>query len=403
MSAIKVTVVIPCLNESKTIAECVVRALRVLHQAGISGEILVSDNGSVDHSRKLAESAGARVIEARDRGYGFALRAGFEAALGEYIFMADADCSYDFSEIPAFVSELEKGCDLVMGCRLPRFGGTIEACAMPVLHRILGNPGLSWLARKLYSIPIHDVCCGMRAFRRQAVLNLELHGGGMEFALEMLLKAQLTGLNIRELPITLYPDKRDRRPHLRTWSDGWSHARYLLLMAPAWLFLYPGLVAFFAGGAALVRLVNSPIIVGRVGFDTNSMIVASALFIVGGQALFFALIARIYFSVYGLVPGDRIIERVRAIGPFEAGIFAGTLSLLGGIFGLLRATEMWSNVQFSAMSYSEGLRVVVPSVTAIIYSAIFAFGGALTAMMLSLARTRTGTSSNVVSLESDAT
>lgn len=224
----RVTIVIPCLNEESTIANCVTEALSTLNSANLHGEVLVVDNGSMDGSLARAESAGARVVREDMRGYGAALTCGIAAATGSFVFMADADGSYDFRDIPRFIAQLEGGADLVIGCRSPSYGGQIETGAMPRLHRYLGNPVLTRAARLLHKLPVHDVCCGMRAFSRDAIVGLNLRMTGMEFAVEMLVRAQQRGLRLTELPITLRKDGRGRPSHLRTWSDGWKHLRCLI-------------------------------------------------------------------------------------------------------------------------------------------------------------------------------
>jgi len=219
----KVSVVIPCLNEEQTVAACVLEALEALHQAGLSGEVLVVDNGSSDYTAQEALKHGARVVNAAARGYGSAIAHGVREATGKYIFVADGDCSYDFKEIPGFIAQLEAGADLVIGCRASLYGGRVDHDAMPILHRYLGNPILTILGRLLLAIPSHDLCCGMRAFNREAFLGMKIQSKGMEFAVEMLAKAVQSGLIFAERPITLRKDKRGRSSHLKTWPDGLKH------------------------------------------------------------------------------------------------------------------------------------------------------------------------------------
>jgi len=239
-----VTILLPCLNESETLAHCISEAQAGLKRAGVEGEILVADNGSTDGSQQIAVDLNARVVPVAQRGYGSALSGGIKAAKGDFILMADSDMSYDLSDLPKFLIKLEAGADFVMGCRLPTGGGTIHSGAMPFLHRWLGNPVLSALGRLFFKSHIHDFHCGIRAFRRDKVLALNLSTSGMEFATEMIVKAHLAEFKIEEVPVTLRKDGRNRPPHLRTWRDGWRHLRFMLLYAPNWLFLYPGLVLF---------------------------------------------------------------------------------------------------------------------------------------------------------------
>jgi glycosyltransferase involved in cell wall biosynthesis len=237
-SQLEVSVVMPCLNECRTVGACVQEAVATLHRLGLSGEVVVADNGSTDGSHEIADSLGARVIHVPTKGYGSALQAGIAAARGKFIIMGDADSSYDFSQIGEFLHKLDDGSDLVIG---NRFAGGIKPGAMPPLHRYLGNPILTRLGRLLYKFPVRDSQCGLRAFRKDAIEKLGLQMLGMEFASEMIVKAALFHLRIAELPTVLSQDGRDRRPHLRTWRDGWRHLRFLLIYSPRWLFLYPGL------------------------------------------------------------------------------------------------------------------------------------------------------------------
>src|SRR5271170_4002358 len=241
----------PCLNEAETVATCVRKAMGFLAASGISGEVLVADNGSTDGSQRLAEEAGARVVPISDKGYGNALMGGIVAARGKYIIMGDADDSYDFTNLMPFVEQLRAGADLVMG---NRFAGGIKPGAMPWLHRYLGNPVLTTLGRWFFKSPCRDFHCGLRGFNRAAILGLDLQALGMEFASEMVVKATVHGLRVAEVPVTLWPDGRSRSPHLRSCHDGWRHLRFLLLFSPRSLFFYPGAVMALVGLATMVWL-----------------------------------------------------------------------------------------------------------------------------------------------------
>ncbi len=235
----ELTVVMPCLNEAETVATCVTKAVKFLADSGVSGEVVLADNGSTDGSQQLAADAGARVVPVSDKGYGNALMGGILAARGEYVIMGDADDSYDFSNLMPFVTELRNGADLVMG---NRFKGGIAPGAMPPLHRYLGTPVLSFIGRLFFRSKIGDFNCGLRGFRRDSAIALGLQATGMEFASEMIVKSALAHQKIVEVPTTLAKDGRSRPPHLNTWRDGWRHLRFLLLFSPTWLFLLPGLV-----------------------------------------------------------------------------------------------------------------------------------------------------------------
>src|SRR5580704_6991304 len=245
---VDVSVVIPCLNEANSLAICIDKAVSAFRNAGLSGEVVVADNGSNDGSVVIAEQHGARVIHVAERGYGAALRAGIAASRGPYIIMGDADDSYDFTDVPRFVEKLREGFDVVMG---NRFRGGIKPGAMPPLHKYFGNPGLTALLNTLFHVGIGDSYCGMRGFTRALYDRLDVRSSGMEFALEMIIKSAQIGARITEIPIILWPDKRGRAPHLRSFRDGWRSLRFMLLYAPNWLFFLPG-ISLVALGLALV-------------------------------------------------------------------------------------------------------------------------------------------------------
>ncbi|HTL31579.1 MAG TPA: glycosyltransferase family 2 protein, partial [Kofleriaceae bacterium] len=224
MSDLELTIVMPCLNEAETLERCIVKAKAYLEKAGISGEVVIGDNGSTDGSQEIARKAGARVVDVPRRGYGAALMGAIEGARGKYVIMGDSDDSYDFSNLDLYVEKLRDGYDLVMG---NRFKGGIKPGAMPFLHKYLGNPVLSFIGRLFFKSDIGDFHCGLRGFRQDIVSVLGLQTTGMEFASEMVVKATLFKLDIAEVPTTLAPDGRSRPPHLRTWRDGWRHLRFL--------------------------------------------------------------------------------------------------------------------------------------------------------------------------------
>src|SRR5437016_3754476 len=235
-SQLEVSVVMPCLNEARTVGRCIDKAVRALQEMAIAGEVVIADNGSSDGSPAIAIDHGARVIPVERRGYGSALQAGIAAARGRYVIMGDADDSYDFSRLGPFIAKLREGHDLVMG---NRFQGGIRPGAMPWLHRYVGNPVLTGILNLFFHSPIGDAHCGLRGFRKESYLRLGLQTSGMEFASEMVVKACLNRQKITEVPTVLHPDGRDRPPHLRSFRDGWRHLRFLLLMCPLWLYLIP--------------------------------------------------------------------------------------------------------------------------------------------------------------------
>src|ERR1700758_2808605 len=270
----------PCLNEAETVATCVRKAHGFLAASGISGEVLVADNGSTDGSQQLAEDAGARVVPISEKGYGNALMGGIVAAHGKYIIMGDADDSYDFTSLMPFVEELRKGADLVMG---NRFKGGIEPGAMPKLHKYLGNPVLSFIGRLFFPSAIGDFHCGLRGFSRESALRLNLQATGMEFASEMVVKATLWGQDITEVPTTLNKDGRSRPPHLRSWRDGWRHLRFLLLFSPRWLFFLPGIVTGAAGLVIGDLVATGPLTIGSVAVDVDTLVACGACVDIGFQ------------------------------------------------------------------------------------------------------------------------
>ncbi|MFI5197745.1 MAG: glycosyltransferase family 2 protein [Thermoanaerobaculia bacterium] len=367
-----VSVVMPCLNEAETVARCVTEALTALIRAGLDGEVLVADNGSTDGSKELAESAGARVVDVAVRGYGAALAGGFAAARGRYVVMGDADLSYDFGAVPEFAKALDAGADLVMGSR---FLGVIEEGAMPPLHRWLGNPVLTGLGRLFFRTDVSDFHCGLRAFRRDALLGLDLRTTGMEYASEMVVKAVLFGLKISEIPVRLRRDGRLRPPHLRTWRDGWRHLRFLLLYSPRWLFLVPGLALAFTGAALIVWLLPGPRTLGPATFDVHTMLAGAGMTLVGVSAIFAGVCAKVFGITEGLLPKDPLLDRLfdRWV-TLETGLLAGTLSLLAG--GLLagRVVVLWAGAGFHGLSYTQTMRWMIPGVLLLVLGAQALFG-----------------------------
>lgn len=362
---IDVSIVMPCLNEAETIGSCIVKAKQSLERLKLNAEIVVADNGSTDGSIEIAETLGSRVVHVEEKGYGNALRGGINAALGQWIIMADADDSYDFSHLDPFVEKLREGHDLVMGCRLPKGGGRIMQGAMPWKHRWIGNPVLSWIGQLFYKSPTCDFHCGMRAFTREAFQRLGLRTSGMEFASEMVIKATLNSMRIAEVPITLYKDGRSRPPHLRSWRDGWRHLRFMLLYCPTWLFLVPGLLLLLTGAGLGARLWWGPMKIGVFGFDTNTLLVCGMAVVVGLQITLFGIFTRTFAIAEGLLPPTPFWERLSQRFTLEKGLVLGLLILLNGLVFLVKAVLFWKAAGFGAISYPESLRQVIPAVTLI--------------------------------------
>ena len=371
MSDLTVTILMPCLNEAETLAFCVRQAVTALRDNNVAGEVLVADNGSTDGSQKIATDEGARVVNVPTRGYGAALIAGIEAARGKYILMADADASYHFEHLPRFLPKLEEGYDLVMG---NRFSGSIEPGAMPPLHRYLGNPVLSSIGRIFFRIPVRDFHCGLRAFRRDPILALNLRTTGMEFASEMVVKSSLAGLRITEVPTTLSPDGRSRAPHLRSWRDGWRHLRFLLLFSPRWLFLIPGVVTFFIGVLLSLWLIPGPQTVGRWTFDVDTLTYALGLVLIGAHISVFAVSARVFGTQEGFLPPNPKFERIFNYINLEVGLIFGGALLLVGLVILGYAIHIWHGAGFGDLSPQRMLRLTLPSATCFMLGVEAIFG-----------------------------
>jgi glycosyltransferase involved in cell wall biosynthesis len=361
-SVVELSVVMPCLNEAETLAICIEKARSSLEREGVAGEIIIADNGSTDGSQAIAEAAGARVVAVEAKGYGSALMGGIAAARGQYIIMGDADDSYDFANLGPFIEKLRAGYDLVMG---NRFRGGIQEGAMPPLHKYLGNPVLTGLGRLFFRSPVGDFHCGLRGFSKSALVKLDLHTTGMEFASEMVVKATLHRMRITEVPTTLAPDGRSRAPHLRSWRDGWRHLRFLLLYSPRWLFLYPGVLLMLLGLAVGLWLLPGPRNIGGVTIDVHTMLYAALAIVIGFQAIVFAIFTKVFAISEGLLPDDPRLQRVFRYVTLEVGLVVGSLLLLAGLAGSVYAYVNWGEHSFGPLNTSRTMRIVIPSVTSL--------------------------------------
>jgi glycosyltransferase involved in cell wall biosynthesis len=344
---VEVSVVIPCLNEANSLAYCLDKAVKAFQAAGLSGEVIVADNGSTDGSIGIAEQHGARVIHVAERGYGAALRAGIAGSRGSFIVMGDADDSYDFTDVPRFVEKLREGNDIVMG---NRFSGEIKPGAMPPLHKYFGNPGLTALLNTLFRAGIGDGYCGMRGFTRSLYDRLDLRSSGMEFALEMIIKSAQIGARIAEIPITLWPDKRGRAPHLRSFRDGWRSLRFMLLYAPNWLFLLPGATLVLAGLFLVFWLLPGPRYISpRVGLDIHTMIFGVIFTLLGVQILSIGAFAKVFSYAERFDRRSVSLRRVLKRVTLETGLLLGGSLFLMGFAGCAWVTWQWASSGFGEL------------------------------------------------------
>jgi glycosyltransferase involved in cell wall biosynthesis len=359
---LELSIVMPCLNEAETLAICIGKAQSFLTNNTIRGEIIIADNGSTDGSINIALSHKARVVNVAKKGYGSALKAGIEAANGSYIIMGDADDSYDFTNLMPYVSALREGHDLVMG---NRFKGGIEKGAMPFLHKYLGNPVLSFIGRLFFNINIRDFHCGLRGFSKSAYLKMNLKTTGMEFASEMVVKSKLNDLVIIEVPTKLHKDGRTRKPHLKTWSDGWRHLRFLMLYAPNWLFLYPGILLALVGLILSTVLLINPIEFEKFTLDVHTLLYASSFLLVGFQFIIFYGLTKVFAVENELLPKTKRYRKLFKFIKLENGLVLGFIILCIGLFLSYKGLSNWQAINFGELDASITLRLIIPAITAL--------------------------------------
>lgn len=366
------SIVMPCLNEADTLETCIRKAQAAIQAHELDAEIIVADNGSTDGSQDIAMRCGAKVVRVpqspfkHQNGYGRGLRTGIAAASGKYVLMGDSDDSYDFSEIPRFIEKLREGYDLVQGCRLPKGGGRIMPGAMPLSHRVIGNPFFSFLIRRWFGAGINDVNCGMRAFRKDWFQKMDFRCAGMEFASEMIIKAGLFKASIAEIPITLHPDGRKKRsPHLKTMRDGWRVLRLLFLYSPAWLFLYPGLMLMLFGitgyGVALPGIQLS-----EINFDASTLLFSSVFILCGYQAILFSVLAKTFGMQEGLLPEQPGLLKLYRLITLERGLLIGFSALIFGSGLAFLVLLSWAGVNFGDMIYARVMRQAIPAAMLIV-------------------------------------
>lgn len=360
---IELSIVMPCLNESDTLAVCIEKAQRSLREHEIAGEIVVADNGSTDGSQQIAESLGAIVVAVAQKGYGSALMGGITAARGRYVIMGDADDSYDFLEVPRLLEKLREGHDIVQGCRLPWGGGRVLPGAMPFLHRWWGNPMFTWMVRTWFHSPIHDVYCGLRGFTRAFYDRIDQRCTGMEFATEMIIKASLYNTKIAEVPITLHPDgRKTHAPHLKTFRDGWRTLRFFLMYCPRWLYLMPGMALVLAGLLGYAVAMPAMHLFG-VTFDAHTLLFSSMSILCGYQAFLFAIMTKTFATNEGLMPPTPLFERFFTVINLERGLLVSAAMLISGIALLAGAVLQWKAVAFGRLDYAHTMRWAIPGAT----------------------------------------
>lgn len=370
-SPIELSIVMPCLNEEQTVEACICKAMDFLHRHHIPGEVIIADNGSNDRSVEIAAKAGAKVVPVEAKGYGNALRGGIEKANGKYIIMGDADDSYDFSRLELFVEKLREGYDLVMG---NRFKGGVLPGAMPPLHRYIGNPVLSFIGRVFFRTGIGDFHCGLRGFSKEAYRRMNPKSEGMEFASEIVIKASLLNLRVTEVPTLLHPDGRNRKPHLRSWHDGWRHLKLLLMYCPRWLFLYPGFLLLTVSIVANFLLIPGTQILGKVQFDIHTLYYMGIGSTLGIILLQFYLFSRIYSDRSGYYSLRNIHKKIIRFLTIERSLLIGGVLIAGGIAGTVYAFYQWQQVNFGNLNPEHIFRIILPSGFAMINGVLIILG-----------------------------
>jgi len=374
----RVSAVMPCLDEELTIGRCIEKAFCAFRELGISGEVVVADNGSKDRSINIAASLGARIVHVEKRGYGAALIAGIEAARGQYVIMADSDESYDWQSLQPFIEKLDAGHDLVVG---NRFLGGIDPGAMPPLHRYLGNPVLSWLARTVHGAPVGDFHCGMRAFRREAFPRMQARTSGMEFATEMIVNSVKAGLNIGEVPTRLHKDGRDRPPHLRTFRDGWRHLRFILTYGPNYLYLAPGISCFAIGLTLVILLAAGPVTIAGHYVGVHFLALACAMTLVGFNVIHYGILAKVVALRRMPDQSSRLGKWVLSAFSLEVTLVAGATLVLGGLCADGWLLLQWFGASAVAMESTEHAAFVAS--LAIVLGVNLSLGGFLLHMLVS--------------------
>lgn len=348
---LEISILMPCLNEEKTVGQMVQHALSAIKRIGVSGEVVISDNGSSDRSAAIATNAGARVVVTNEKGYGNALRFGIDHCRGNYVVILDSDGSYDLDSLELFLERLRSGYDLVMGDRFKR---KLKAGSMPWKNRYIGNPLLSLISRVLFKSKISDFHCGIRGFSRKKILELNLQSRGMEFATELIARAEIAKLKISEVPVTLSPDGRNRPSHLNPWRDGWRHLRFMLIFSPNWLFLFPGLFFLVLNTVLMgVILASGSIVLGPAHFSTHTMLYLSFFNVLSFQMIIFYFLAKHSAEERGILPPDRTVQKVVSILGHQYSSLYSIIGVLISMAVLASQFFSWANSGFGTMDPGE--------------------------------------------------
>jgi glycosyltransferase involved in cell wall biosynthesis len=357
--AYELSIVMPCLNEEKTVGVCIEKAKQFLQSNAIEGEIIIADNNSSDNSAAVAEASGAKVIHIYERGYGNALISGIQVSSGKYIIIGDSDDSYDFSDLRPILDKLREGYDLVIG---NRFLSRKIPGAMPWHHRYIGNPLLTGIGKLFFKTQISDFHCGLRGFTRTAFNKMDLQTTGMEFASEMIVKSSIFGMKMTEVPTILKPDGRSGKSHLKSFRDGWRHLRFLLMYSPRWLFLYPGLTLMLFGLIIEMLIFLRP----DLKLDIHTMLYASAAIMIGLQIVIFAVFTKTFAVHDKLLPTNQQIEKILNKMTLENGLLLGSILLIIGLAGAIYSYYIWREGTFFELGIKITMRIVIASFTLIV-------------------------------------
>lgn len=350
----------PCLNEAETVGDCVRKAKSFLEKNNINGEVVVADNGSDDGSKEIALKEGARIVDVPEKGYGAALIGGISEAKGKFVIMGDSDDSHDLENLDPFIEKLREGYEMIIG---NRFKGGIQPGAMSFMKKYVGNPLLSGIGRVFFNSKIKDFHCGLRGFTKEAFENLDLRAAGMEFASEMVVKSTLFNLKMTEVPTKMMPSGRSRPPHLRTFTDGWRHLRFLLLYSPRWLFLYPGFTLILAGLVLGIWLLPG----AKWSLDVHTMLYAAAALIIGFQLVSFAILIKTFAVQEKLLPAHPKLNKLLQHATLEKGILVGGLLVLVGIGGSIYSLILLESGKFQELGITNTMRIVISAITLLIF------------------------------------